>query len=145
MKLRKNDPWMSAAEYGRGLRGLTINLLVRDVAAALRFQLEVLGAQAIYSDPDFAVLQHGEAEWMLHADHTYDKHALYPKLKGQAARGIGAELRLHGCDPDSAVGEAKRLGYKVLSEPKDMGHGVREAFIIDQEGYVWVPDMPLSE
>ena len=37
MKKRTKEPWMSAAEYGRGLRGLTLNLLVRDVAAAVAF------------------------------------------------------------------------------------------------------------
>ena len=134
---------MSAAEYGRGLRGLTLNLLVRDVAAAVAFQREVLGAEVIYSDPDFAVVRHGEAEWMLHADHTYDTHPLHGRLTAEEPRGTGAELRLHGCDPDAAVAAAGRLGFQVLAEPKDMAHGVREAFIVDRDGYIWAPDVPL--
>ena len=57
MKLRTGSPWMPAAEYGRSLKALTINLLVRDIDKALLFQQEVLGATIVYSDPDFAVLR----------------------------------------------------------------------------------------
>ena len=57
MKLRTDDPWMPADAYGKSLQGLTVNLLVRDVEAALPFHLRVLAAEAIYSDPDFAVLR----------------------------------------------------------------------------------------
>ena len=49
MKLRTNEPWMPAAQYARTLRGLTLNLIVRDVAAAVEFQKEVLGAQVVYA------------------------------------------------------------------------------------------------
>jgi hypothetical protein len=37
MKLRTGDPWMPGSVYGRSLRGLTLNLLVRDIATALPF------------------------------------------------------------------------------------------------------------
>src|SRR5919106_541184 len=59
MKLRTSDPWMPATQYSRSLQGLTLNLLVRDIAGALPFHREVLGAVVVYSDPDFAVLRHG--------------------------------------------------------------------------------------
>ena len=62
MKLREGEPWMPADEYGRSLRGLSINLLVRDMARALAFAREVLGVEPVYSDPDFAVLRHGPSE-----------------------------------------------------------------------------------
>ncbi len=39
---------MPASDYGRSLHGLTLNLLVRDVATALPFQREVLGAEVAY-------------------------------------------------------------------------------------------------
>jgi hypothetical protein len=71
MKLRTGTPWMPAPDYGRSLHGLTMNLLVRNIDETLPFHQEVLGATVVYSDPDFAVLRHGDAEWMLHADHTY--------------------------------------------------------------------------
>jgi catechol 2,3-dioxygenase-like lactoylglutathione lyase family enzyme len=141
------EPFMSAADYGRSLRGLGINLLVRDVARSVAFAREVLGATVVYSDPDFAVLRHGSgesgAEWMLHADHTYSSHPLLTLTGDGAIRGAGVELRLHGCDPDAAAARAKAAGHHVLAEPADKPHGLREAHIADPDGYMWVPDRPL--
>ena len=142
MKLRTGTPWMSGDAYGRSLRGLTLNLLVRDVEAALTFHREVLGADVVYRDPDFAVLRCGEVEWCLHADHTYDQHPLYPSLTGGLPRGVGAELRLHGRDPDEAEAAARRLGFTVLAPAADKAHGLREAYLLDADGYCWVPDVP---
>ena len=142
MKLRTGDPWMPAPDYGRSLRGLTLNLLVRNIDAALPFQREVLGAEAVYHDFDFAVLRREGVEWALHADHTYDKHALYPMLGSGRPRGIGAELRLHGRDPDQAEAAARRLGTPVLAPAADKPHGLREVYLLDVDGYLWVPDVP---
>ncbi len=141
MKLRTGDPWMPARDYGRSLTGLSVNLLVRDIGEAVRFQREVLGAAVVYQDEDFAVLRGYGGEWMLHADHTYEGHPLESVFRGVAPRGAGVELRLHGCDPDAAEAAAKRLGFKVLASATDMGHGLREAYLIDADGYVWVPDV----
>jgi catechol 2,3-dioxygenase-like lactoylglutathione lyase family enzyme len=123
------------------LQGLTLNLLVRDVARSLPFHREVLGAQVVYSDPDFAVLRYGEVEWMLHADHTYLDHPLHASLSEEGPRGVGAELRLHGRDPDAAEAAARRFGFNVLAGATDKPHGLREAFLIDPDGYLWVPDI----
>ena len=142
MKRRTGDPWMPAPEYGRSLRGLTLNLLVRDVARALPFHQEVLEAEVVYHDPDFAVLRRDGVEWMVHADHTYDQHPLHATLTSGRARGIGAELRLHGRDPDAAEAAARRLGFTVLAPAADKPHGLREAFLLDADGYLWVPDVP---
>ena len=68
MKLSTSEPWMAADDYGRGLKGLGVNLLVRDVAAQGRFQREVLDAEEVYADADFAVYRRGATEWMLHAN-----------------------------------------------------------------------------
>ncbi len=141
MKLRTGTPWMPAPDYGRSLSGLTINLLVRDIEPALVFQREVLGATVVYSDADFAVVRVGGAEWMLHADHTYRGHPMERLLAGDAPRGAGAELRLHGGDPDKAEAAARRLGYVVLAEATDKPHGLREAYVLDADGYVWVLDI----
>lgn len=143
MKLRTGDPWMPASEYGRSLRGLTLNLLVRDVAVALPFHREVLGAAVVYADPDFAVLRRDGVEWMLHADHAYDKHPLHVSLTRGLARGVGAELRVHGRDPDEAEAAARRLGVTVLAPATDKPHGLREVYLLDADGYCWVPDVPV--
>ena len=145
MKRATEPSWMPAPEYGRGLRGLGINLVVRDVTTALVFQTEVLGAEVVHGDVDFAALRGYGAEWMLHADHTYSDHPLKGSLGGDLARGIGAELRLYGRDPDAAETKARELGFEVLAGALDKPHGLREAYIIDQDGYLWVPGVPLTE
>ena len=141
MKLRIGDPWMTARDYGHSLTGLTLNLLVRDTEKALLFHREVLGGSVVYSDPDFAVVRACGSEWMLHTDHTYQGHPMSGALTGDIPRGVGVELRLHGCDPDKAAAQAQRLGFTVLAPPADKPHGLREAFIVDADGYVWVPDV----
>ena len=148
MKLRTTTPWMPAPDYGRSLAGFGVNLIVRDIARALEFQREVLGASVVYTDPDFAVVRGpvrdgSPAEWMLHADHTYDRHPLLARVKAASARGLGVELRVHGCDPDEAEAHARRLGYVVLAEAEDKPHGLREAYLLDADGYCWVPDIAL--
>lgn len=140
---RTSDPWMPAPKYGAGLSGLGVNLLVTSIEAARPFHLQVLAAEEVYWDPDFAVYRGYGAEWMLHADHTYADHPLSGSLTPEIPRGIGAELRLHGRDPDAAEAAARELGLTVMAGAMDKPHGLREAFIIDPDGYLWVPDVPL--
>lgn len=142
MKLRTGDPFMPADKYGRSLSGLTVNLLVRSIDEAVSFERDVLGAEVVYADPDFAVMRDYGGEWMLHADHAYDDHPMLGRIEGNVLRGGGIELRLHGCDPDAAAQKAKQLGYAILKEPIEKGHGLREAHIVDGDGYVWVADVP---
>jgi len=147
MKKRSPDqvPWMSPPDYGRSLRpGLGVNLLVRDVAGSVRFATEALGATATYADNDFAVLRLVGAEWMLHADHTYLANPLTGIVAGAETRGAGIELRLYGVDPDAAEERARAGGWTVLSGAIDKPHGLREAVLVDDEGYVWIPAMPLA-
>ena len=144
MKKRSQDPWMPAPTYGHSLHGLTVNLLVRDIAIALPFQREVLAAEIIYHDPDIAVCRFQQAEWMLHADHTYSDHPLKGSLVTDEARGVGAELRLHGRDPDVAEKIARQHDFIILTGAMDKPHGLREAYILDPDGYLWVPDIPIG-
>ena len=143
MKLRTGDAWMPADEYGKSLKGLTLNLLVEDIGNALVFQRNVLGADVVYSDPDFAVLRGYGAEWILHADHTYARHPFRIAANAAGQRGAGAELRLHGCDPDKAEAAAVEHGFEVMASAANKPHGLREVFLVDADGYVWVPDRPL--
>ena len=54
------------------------------------------------------------------------------------------ELRLHDHDPDKAAAKAASLGHMVLAEAADKPHGLRESYIVDPDGYVWVLDRPLA-
>src|SRR5712691_7581395 len=95
---RTGDPWMPSTQYGRELAGLTVNLLVREVAASLPFFTEVLGLKVVYSDPDFAALEFGSSvRMMLHADHAYDRfEPEVVRLAKPDKRGTGAEIRIMG-------------------------------------------------
>jgi catechol 2,3-dioxygenase-like lactoylglutathione lyase family enzyme len=143
VKSNPDEWWMSTGDYAKRLKGLTINLLVRDVEACAPFHTQVLGATAEYVCVDFASFAYGDTTWMLHADHTYDKHPLYRSLSAGLDRGIGCEIRLHGRSPDEACAAADRLGCKILERAVDKGHGTREAFIYDPEGYLWCVDVAL--
>jgi uncharacterized glyoxalase superfamily protein PhnB len=49
---------------------------------------------------------------------------------------------VHDCDPDVAVAAAIAGGYEVLEPADNKPHGLREAYILDPDGYVWVVDLP---
>ena len=136
-----DDWWMSPVDYARRLSGLTVNLLSRDVEAVVPFHTRVLGATAEYVCVDFASFAFGEATWMVHADHTYDGHPLHVSLGAGHLRGVGAELRLHGRDPDAACQAAGEIGATIIEPATTKPHGTREAFILDPDGYLWVPDI----
>ena len=140
------DPWMAADDFGRTLGpGLGVNLLVRDVAASVRFAEQVLGATPTYADADFAVLRAAGSEWMVHADHTYLDNPVIGIVTDIEARGAGIELRLYGIDPDTAEQAARDGGWTVLAGAIDKPHGLREAVLIDDDGYVWVPGTALAK
>jgi len=145
MKKSTSTPFMAAPDYGQSLAGFSINLLSADLARALQFQRDVLQANILHQDEDLLIVQGYGSHWMVHADHTYDKHALLADTLAQSRRGAGIELRLHHCDPDATAARAHDLNFRVLDGPRDQpDHGLREVHIVDGDGYVWVPDMPLK-
>ncbi len=130
---------MPASEFGRTLTGVTVNLLVRDVAASLPFYTEVLGLKTLYSDEDFAALE-GPDGWrmMLHADHTYDRFAPeIARLAEQGKRGAGAEIRILGIDPDLVEARARERGFTVNVPVQTFQHGWRECRLEDANGYMF--------
>ena len=139
MKLRKTDPWKPASDYSRELRGLTVNLLVKNISKATDFITNVIEAKIIYEDIDFAAIEGFGSKWCFHADHTYDKNPLTNFVSLKNKRGNGIELRLLGCEPDRAEMRAINYGFKVISKSQNKPHGLRECYIIDSSGYCWVP------
>ena len=138
------DPWMSGPDYGRSLSGFGVNLLVRDVAASCAFLIEVLNLEKVFANTDFAVLRHAGHDIILHADSTYADHPLLSLTGDGAIRGAGAELRLYGLDPDAAEARALARGATVLAPSADKPHGLRECYLADPDGYVWVPSAALA-
>ncbi|WP_420346019.1 VOC family protein [Pelagibius sp.] len=131
----------SADAYGRSLKGFGINILVRDVARSVAFLTEILEVEAVYAERDFAVCRHRGHDWMLHSDASYHSNPLLALTGDGAIRGAGLELRLYGIDPDAAAARAEAAGHTVLQAPADKPHGLREAFLVDPDGYVWVPSV----
>ena len=143
MKKSTTTPFMAAPDYGQSLSGFTVNVLSNDLDRALVFQRDVLQAEVLHADEDLLILRGYSSNWMVHADHTYDNHALLADTLRHERRGAGVELRLHGCDPDAAAARALEFGFEIMDGPRDQpDHGLREAHIVDADGYVWVPDVP---
>ena len=141
-KKRTGDPWMPAAQYGRSLPKFMVNLLMRDVRPGVDFYEQVLGASCRYQDEDFAAIDVHGLELMLHADHTYEKHPWFQPLTQGQPRGLGAELRLFGVDPDLVEANARKFGAPVLLAATTKGHGWREVWVQDPAGYVWAVGQP---
>ena len=138
------DTPISAADYGKSLRGLGFNLIVRDVTRSVSFAEQVLGATIFFRTPNFAAMKLNGNDFMFHADETYHANPLNGSLASQEARGIGVELRIYECDPDKAEAKARESGYTVLAGSLDKPHGLREAMLIDDDGYVWIPSIHLK-
>lgn len=136
-KLRQGDPWMPGYRYGALLPPLSLNLIASDVARSVAFYQEVLAAEVHYFDVDFAALRVGPAEVMLHADHTHDEHPWYEDLSAGASRGLGAQIRLLGVDPDDVERRARANGATLIAGATDKGHGWRETLVRDPDGYEW--------
>ena len=134
-----------AVEFGSALRNFGLNLLVRDVAATVLFLKQVLHMKIHRSDHDFAVVESRGTYFQLHADHTYHSNPL-PSLIPQAGnRGSGIELRLYETDPDDCEKRARECDYVVLRESEDRPHGLRECYLLDPDGYCWVPSNVISK
>lgn len=134
---------MSAADYGRTLSGLSVNLIVRDVARSVPFYRDVLDLRLLYSDEDFAAFEREGVNLQLHADHTYAEMPWAPRLGDGSARGLGAEIRILGLDPDAAEARARDAGFTVLVPVRDWPHGWRDCVLEDPDGYTFAVGVPL--
>ena len=139
---RTGEAFMPADDYGRGMRPFSVNLLVRDMRPSLAFYERVLGATVRYADDDFAVLKLLDFEFMLHADHAYDHHPVYERLKIPGLRGTGAELRVFGIDPDLLEQRAREAGATIIQSARDFPHGWRDVMLADPDGYIWAVGVP---
>lgn len=139
-----SEPFMDAVEFGHSLGpGIGLNLLVSNTSKHRNFAVAVLGAKVLHHSDDFSVFTLSGSIWMIHADHTYKTNVLYGVATQAQGRGAGAELRAYGVDPDLAETAARVGGWTVLAGAEDKPHGLREAVILDDDGYAWVPGVAI--
>ena len=134
---------VEAGVFGAGLRGLGLNIVVRDVRNTAAFLETVFGMGIHRLSADFAIVTYGDAVFQLHSDGTYASNPLLALLPENPPRGAGIELRLYDSDPEVAAARAEAAGGTILQPPTDKPHGLREAYLLDPDGYVWVPSRPL--
>ncbi|MBL4873449.1 MAG: glyoxalase [Rhodobacteraceae bacterium] len=136
---------VKAAAFGASLKGLGINLLVRDVLGSVAFLQDVFGMEAFQPTADFAIMAYAGQVFQLHSDATFHSHPLPSLLPEAGPRGGGIELRLYETDPDEAVklAESHPHAATILQPPTDKPHGLRECVILCENGYAWVPSRPL--
>ncbi|MCV3269830.1 VOC family protein [Roseobacter sinensis] len=135
---------VSAEDFGKSLRGIGLNLLVRDVRETATFLEHVFGMGVHRLSEDFAILTYGVQLFQLHSDGTYGSNPLLGLLPENPPRGAGIEIRLYDTDPEAAVARAEAAGAVILQAPTDKPHGLREAYILCGDGYAWVPSRPLD-
>ncbi len=133
---------IDADSFGRSLRGIGLNLLVRDVRVECAFLETVFGLKSHQVTADFAIVTYGDQVFQLHSDGTYHSNPLLGLVPETPPRGGGIEIHLYDTDPDEAVARAKSTGAVVLQEPTDKPHGLREAYILCENGYAWVASRP---
>jgi catechol 2,3-dioxygenase-like lactoylglutathione lyase family enzyme len=134
---------MTAADYGRTLAGLSVNLIVRDITRSLPFYTQVLHLTELCSDDDFAALEGQGVRLQLHADHTYERMPWAARLRDQGKRGLGAEIRILGIEPEAAERRAREAGFAVLAATRDWPHGWRDCVLEDPDGYTFAVGTPL--
>ncbi len=131
-----------ATVFAHRLRGVGVNLIVRDVPAMVRFMAEVFGLRSHRVSADFALLDHDGALIQLHADRTFARHPLHALLPEGAPRGSGLQFYLFGIDPDGAARRAEAAGGVLLEPPATKPHGLRECTILAPEGHAFSPAIP---
>lgn len=129
--------------FGASLSGMGLNILVRDVPRQAAFLTDLFAMTAHQVSADFAILIYHGQVMQLHSDGTYHSNPLLGLLPEAGARGAGAEFRLYHSDPDDVASRAEALGGHILQPPTDKPHGLRECYVLCENGYAWVASRPL--
>jgi catechol 2,3-dioxygenase-like lactoylglutathione lyase family enzyme len=135
---------VKAEDFGRSLKGIGLNLVVRDVKRLAAFLERVFGMTPHRLSADFAIMTYHGDVFQLHSDGTYGANPLLGLLPEAGARGAGLEIRLYETDPDDAAARASgEPDVTILQQPTDKPHGLRECYILCENGYAWVPSRRL--
>ncbi len=134
---------VSADDFGKSLRGIGLNMLVRDVRRTAAFLQEVFEVGVHRLSDDFAIITYADDVFQLHSDGTYHANPLLGLLPENPPRGAGIEVHFYETDPDAAQQRALARGAVVLQAPTDKPHGLRECYILCDDGYAWIASRPL--
>jgi len=137
----KNFDVEDAEQVGQALVGFGVNILVKDIGRSLKFLQTVFNFEILSTSDGYALLQLEEHIYQLHGDHTYSANPLLSLIPESGPRGGGIELRLFNVNPDHSQKLAEDAGYTILMKTADKPHGLRECFILDPDGYCWVPSV----
>ena len=116
---------------------LTPNLVVRDVAASMKFYQSTFGFEAAITVPDkppyvFGSVKSGDVEIFFN-----DQKAVAEDYPALAAKPIGGALTLflemEGIE--DALAAVKKSGAKVTMPLKEQFYGMREFAFVDPEGW----------
>ena len=130
---------IDAKKLGQSLKGLGINLLVSNVNNTSFFLKTIFKIKLFQQSDDFAIAKYEDQIFQLHADTTYHNNPLPSLLPEKGARGAGIEIRLYNSDPGIAEKLALKYNYKILQSCTNKLHGLRECYILDNDGYCWIP------
>jgi len=134
---------VSAGDFGASLRGIGLNLLVRDVGREVAFLKALFGMEAFQPTADFAIMTYVDQVFQLHVDGTYHSNPLLGLLPETPPRGAGIEIRLYDSDPDVVEAGAGAAGGVVLQGATNKPHGLREVYVLCENGYAWVASRAL--
>jgi len=98
----------------------------------------VFEMEAFQPTDDFAIMRYGDQVFQLHSDGTYHANPLLGLLPENPSRGGGIEIRLYDSDPEAVCAVAEAAGGTILQGPTDKPHGLREAYVLCENGYAWV-------
>jgi len=130
---------IEADPFGKSLRGLGLNILVRDVKSEVAFLETVFGMSSHQVSEDFAIMRYADQVFQLHSDGTYHSNPLLGLIPENPPRGGGIEIRLYDTDPEEAAQKAAAYGATLLQDPTPKPHGLVECYILCENGYAWVP------
>ena len=99
--------------------------------------------QSFQASSAFAIMRYGNQVFQLHADHTYHTNPLLALVPETPPRGGGLEIRLYESDPDQVQAKVTAAGGVILQEATDKPHGLREVYVLCENGYAWVASRPL--
>jgi len=138
---------MNAAEYGRTLHGLSLNLIVRDLVRSLALLSDGFRPPPSRALPDVGQpsgeLEREGIHVQLHVDRTYGRMPWADELASGARRGLGAEFRLLGFDPEAVERAARDHGTVLLPTAVRESHGWRDCVVADPDGYTFAVGMAL--